>query len=112
MLKVLSPYDQRLIKEIPLVGKEAVEKALNVAYGLFTDQSKWILAHERIAVLERTISIMNDRVEELTKQAAHEGGKPYRDSKVEVLRAWDTINRSPKLNCSDTFSDSGGIGCF
>ncbi len=91
MLKVLSPYDQRLIKEIPLVGKEEVEKALNVAYGLFTDQSKWIPAYERIAVLERTISIMNTRVEELTKQAALEGGKPYRDSKVEVLRAMNGV---------------------
>jgi len=87
MLKVLSPYDQRLIKEIPLVGKEAVEKALNVAYGLFTDQSKWIPAHERIAILERTIAIMNSRIEELTNLATLEGGKPYRDSKVEVLRA-------------------------
>lgn len=87
MLKVQSPYDQTLIKEIPLVGKEAVENALTVAYDLFTDPSKWIPAHERIAVLERTISIMDNRVEELTKQAALEGGKPYRDSKVEVLRA-------------------------
>ncbi len=87
MLKVKSPYHQRLIKEIPLVGKEAVEKALSIAYDLFTDQSKWIPAYERIAILERTISIMNTRVEELTKQAALEGGKPYRDSKVEVLRA-------------------------
>jgi acyl-CoA reductase-like NAD-dependent aldehyde dehydrogenase len=87
MLKVQSPYDQKLIKEIPLVGKEAVEKALNIAYNLFTDQSKWVPAHERIAILERTISIMNTRVEELTNQAALEGGKPYRDSKVEVHRA-------------------------
>jgi len=87
MLKVQSPYDQKLIKEIPLVGKEAVENALTVAYDLFTDQSKWVPAHERIAILERTISIMNTRVEELTNRAALEGGKPYRDSKVEVHRA-------------------------
>lgn len=91
MLKVQSPYDRKLIKEIPLVGKEAVEKALNVAYDLFTDQSKWIPAHERIAILERTISIMNTRVEELTNRAALEGGKPYRDSKVEVLRAINSV---------------------
>jgi len=75
MLKVQSPFDQSLIAEIPMVGKEEVEMALSVAYDLFTDQSKWIPAHERIAILERTISIMNDRVEELTKQAAHEGGQ-------------------------------------
>ncbi len=87
MLKVLSPYDQSLIKEIPFVGKEVVEKALEVAYDLFQNQSKWIPAHERIAILERTIAIMETRIEELTKTAAQEGGKPYIDSKVEVLRA-------------------------
>lgn len=87
MLKVVSPYDQSLIKEIPLVGKVEVEHALATAYGLFEDQSKWIPAHERIAILERTVKIMKTRIEELTITAAKEGGKPYNDSKVEVLRA-------------------------
>ncbi len=54
MLKVLSPYDQSLIKEIPLVNKAEVEKALTRAYDLFQDRSKWIPAHERIAIWERT----------------------------------------------------------
>ena len=87
MLKVVSPYDQSLIKEIPLVGKVEVEHALATAYGLFQDQSKWIPAHERIAILERTAEIMKTRIEELTITAAKEGGKPFNDSKVEVLRA-------------------------
>ena len=87
MLKVLSPYDQSLIKEIPLVNKAEVEKALTRAYDLFQDRSKWIPAHERIAILERTAEIMKTKVEELTLTAAQEGGKPYVDSKVEVLRA-------------------------
>ena len=87
MLKVLSPFDQSLIKEIPLAGKEDVEKALTIANDLFQNQSKWIPAHERIAILERTAGIMKTRIEELTKTAAQEGGKPYMDSKVEVLRA-------------------------
>jgi len=87
MLKVLSPYDSSLIKEIPLDGKEEVEKALTTAYGLFQDQSKWIPAHERIAILRRAATIMEIRIEELTETATREGGKPYTDSKVEVLRA-------------------------
>lgn len=87
MLKVLSPYNQSLIKEIPLDGKAEVEKALTIAYSLFQDQSKWIPAHERIAILEKTAEIMKPRIEELTRTAAQEGGKPYIDSKVEVLRA-------------------------
>lgn len=87
MLKVLSPFDQSLIKEIPLAGKEKVEDALLTAYDLFQNQSRWIPAHERIAILERTAEIMSTRIEELTKTASQEGGKPYLDSKVEVLRA-------------------------
>lgn len=87
MLQVKSPYNQNLIKEIPLVGEEEVEKALAIAYDLFQNQSKWIPAYERIAILERAAAIMNDRIEELAVTAAQEGGKPYVDSKVEVLRA-------------------------
>ncbi len=86
-LKIYSPYDQSLIKEIPLVGEAEVEKALAIAYDLFTDRSKWLPAYKRVEILERTAGIMSQRVEELTKMAAHEGGKPYMDSKVEVLRA-------------------------
>lgn len=87
MLKILSPFDQSLIKEIPLVGKAEAENALETAYSLFQDRSKWIPAHERIAILERTAEIMKARIEELTKTAAQEGGKPYVDSKIEVFRA-------------------------
>ena len=87
MLKVTSPFDQSLIKEIPLAKQEDIENALTTAYKLFLDQSAWIPAHERIAILERTAEIMKTRIEELTKIAAQEGGKPYQDSKVEVLRA-------------------------
>ncbi|MCW8897381.1 MAG: aldehyde dehydrogenase family protein [Flavobacteriales bacterium] len=87
MLKVVSPYNLELIKEIPVIGKDEVEKQLQTAYALFENQSNWLPAHQRIAILEKTAEIMKGRVEELTKIAAQEGGKPYIDSKVEVLRA-------------------------
>ena len=87
MLKVTSPFDHSLIKEIPLANEQDIEKALTVADNLFQDQSKWLPSHERIAILERTAEIMKTKIAELTKIAAQEGGKPYTDSKVEVLRA-------------------------
>ena len=86
-IEVRSPYDQSLLSEIPLVGKEEVLQALDKAYGLFENQLGWIPPHERIAILERTAAIMNERIEELTNRAAAEGGKPYVDSKAEVMRA-------------------------
>jgi acyl-CoA reductase-like NAD-dependent aldehyde dehydrogenase len=87
MLKIYNPYNGDLIQEIPMEGREQMEQILETAYGLFQDQTQWIPAHERIAILEKAAEIMKSRVEELTQKAAREGGKPYQDSKVEVLRA-------------------------
>lgn len=86
-IKVTSPYDQSLITELPLLDEAALEKKIVAAFNLFTDTSQWIPAHKRIAILEKVRQIMEGKVEELTKIAAQEGGKPYQDSKVEVLRA-------------------------
>lgn len=85
--RILSPYDQSFIKELPLRTQNEIENALDTAYHLFTNESKWIPAYKRIEILEKAASIMNDRIEELVLLAISEGGKPYKDSKTEVLRA-------------------------
>lgn len=87
MLKVLNPYNHDLIKELSLADKHDLEKALDKAHRLFQNRSQWLAPHVRIAILEKTAEIMQSQVAELTKTAAQEGGKPYQDSKVEVLRA-------------------------
>ena len=70
-----------------MVGGKEVETALQKAYLLFLDRKKWIPAHKRIEILEKVQNLMKGKVEELTTTAANEGGKPYMDSKIEVLRA-------------------------
>ncbi len=87
MLEVSSPYNLKPIKKVPLTGKSEAEKALESAHRLFKDKSSWIPAWKRVEILEKVISIMESCIEELTITAAGEGGKPYNDSKVEVLRA-------------------------
>jgi len=86
-IKVKSPFNGRLLQEIPLMDSHIVEEKMAKAHALFQDRSRWLKPYERIAILERTKKLMEARVEELTKIAASEGGKPYQDSKVEVLRA-------------------------
>jgi acyl-CoA reductase-like NAD-dependent aldehyde dehydrogenase len=66
--KIIFPYDQSLIKELPLVNKNDVENILNTARNLFNDQSNWIPAFKRIEILEKAASIMNKRSEELIHQ--------------------------------------------
>lgn len=85
--KILFPYDQSLVKELPLIDKKDIDTILNTAQNLFTAQSNWIPAFKRIEILEKTASIMNDRSEELIHLAISEGGKPYKDTKAEILRA-------------------------
>lgn len=87
MLKIVSPYNLKTIKEIETFNEKQAFDALERAHHLFLDQSKWLPAFKKIAILERVVEIMKSRVDELTRIAAEEGGKPYADSKVEVLRA-------------------------
>jgi acyl-CoA reductase-like NAD-dependent aldehyde dehydrogenase len=87
LLKIFAPFDNKLIDEIPLANKAEIEKALQTAYDISKDTNKTLPKYERIAILERLVVLMSERVEELALIAAEEGGKPYIDSKIEVDRA-------------------------
>jgi len=93
-LQVTRPYDGSLIKEIALHNANDVEQALQRAHQLFQDRSMWLESYQRIAILEKVVQIMGEQIEELTSIAAQEGGKPYADSKVEVLRAINGVKLS------------------
>jgi acyl-CoA reductase-like NAD-dependent aldehyde dehydrogenase len=84
---VTNPYDQSVITEIEMATSEQVESAIANAHALFENRDAWLPAHRRVEILEKVVEIMSGQVEELTKLAASEGGKPYMDSKVEVMRA-------------------------
>lgn len=90
-LKVYSPWKNALVGSVPTVGIDGVNRALELAYKVFKDRSHWLSISQRIDILKRTAAIMENMVEELTLEAAREGGKPYNDSKVEVLRAIDGV---------------------
>jgi acyl-CoA reductase-like NAD-dependent aldehyde dehydrogenase len=87
MLKVYNPFNQQLLKEIPLNNQNDVEQALANASSLFNNQAKWLPPFKRIEILEKLVVLMINKIEDLAILAASEGGKPYQDSKIEVLRA-------------------------
>jgi acyl-CoA reductase-like NAD-dependent aldehyde dehydrogenase len=87
MLKVYTPYDNTIIKELTMSTQKDAFEVLAKGYALFENKATWLPPHRRIEILERAANIMKKEVETLTVQAASEGGKPYADSKVEVLRA-------------------------
>ncbi|MFT5521828.1 MAG: acyl-CoA reductase-like NAD-dependent aldehyde dehydrogenase [Enterobacterales bacterium] len=93
-IDVNRPYDGTLIRTISLHSAEDVEQAISVASKLFTNQTAWLPSYKRIAILEKVVELMSGQIEELTLIAAEEGGKPYLDSKVEVLRAINGVKLS------------------
>ncbi|GAB4392026.1 MAG: aldehyde dehydrogenase family protein [Gammaproteobacteria bacterium] len=87
MLKVLSPYDEHLIKEIPTQDKKDAEEMLQTAQRLFEDRRHWLPAYQRVKILEQVLYLMQQQETRLATEAAEEGGKPLIDSKVEAARA-------------------------
>jgi acyl-CoA reductase-like NAD-dependent aldehyde dehydrogenase len=87
MLTVYNPYDLSVIQEVPVDTKEQVMEKLAAAHDLFQDKKRWLPAYERAAILEKVVEIMKAQKEELAKIAASEGGKPWKDTLVEVNRA-------------------------
>jgi len=100
---VTAPFDGSLIATVDVAGASAVETALATAHALYTDRDKWLSAPQRIEILERAATIMQERADELAIEAAREGGKPLIDSQIEVARAIDGVR-----NCVDCIKENHG----
>ncbi|MCK5337093.1 MAG: aldehyde dehydrogenase family protein, partial [Gammaproteobacteria bacterium] len=103
LLEVNAPYDLTLIATVDTANGLAVESALHDAEQLFKDKKNWLSVTQRIEIFERVADIMQQRAENLAFNAAHEGGKPLADSKVEVARAIDGIK-----NCIECIRNNHG----
>ncbi|MEO1937311.1 MAG: aldehyde dehydrogenase family protein, partial [Sulfurimonas sp.] len=90
-ITVTSPYNGKVLSTLDVLNKQDVEAVLDCAKEAYENQENWLPKYQRVEILKKTISIMNERIEELTITAASEGGKPYMDSKVEVIRAINGI---------------------
>jgi acyl-CoA reductase-like NAD-dependent aldehyde dehydrogenase len=90
-IEVFSPYDGHLVGSVECIDAKGAEIALKTMAGVFRDRKNWLSAYERIAILERTLSSMQERAEQLIAIAIAESGKPYWDAHVELSRAIDSI---------------------
>ncbi|NNM60438.1 MAG: aldehyde dehydrogenase family protein [Legionellales bacterium] len=90
-LKVIAPYDDKLLAEVATANTVHIEKALSVAYSLYRNRKTWLPLAKRIEILSNLIALMQEQHDALSMGAAAEGGKPLQDSRVEVTRAIDGI---------------------
>ena len=86
-LKILSPFDGHLISEIEWDDAGKLEHMLSTTHRLAGNPDHAIPVPQRIAILEKTAHLVEEKSEEFARQAAEEGGKPLIDSRVELDRA-------------------------
>jgi len=102
-IEVMAPFDQSVIATVDVADEKSVDSALHFAYQQFIDRSRWLSKTERLAILNKAAQLMETQIDTLAIEAAREGGKPLIDSRVEVIRAIESI----KL-CVDTLRNSAG----
>ncbi|MBY0540668.1 MAG: aldehyde dehydrogenase family protein [Arcobacteraceae bacterium] len=90
-IEVTSPFDGKVVGTVKFSTFEEVEASIDLASKTFLDTANWLPRYRRVEILENVMKIMSSQVEELTILCASEGGKPYIDSKVEILRAINGI---------------------
>src|SRR3954447_13267005 len=91
MLQIVQAFDREPIAEIPVDDAAALEAKLEAATRAFRDRDDWPKPHERIAVLRRLASLVEQRRDHFAHQIAREGGKPLTDAVIEVGRAVDGV---------------------
>ncbi|PIQ97790.1 MAG: aldehyde dehydrogenase [Nitrospinae bacterium CG11_big_fil_rev_8_21_14_0_20_56_8] len=96
LLKILSPYDGHLIREMEMHGVGEIEDALATAHQLAQHRDRGIPTPRRIEILEKTAALVEERREDFARQAAEEGGKPLIDSRVELGRAVQGIREAAR----------------
>ncbi len=88
---VLSPFDETVIESLSYIDEGTALAALERAHELHQNRDGWLDATKRIRILERFASLAEHRADELARQAAREGGKPLKDSIVEVERGIEGV---------------------
>jgi acyl-CoA reductase-like NAD-dependent aldehyde dehydrogenase len=87
MLVVENPFDRSFIASVPVDDQAAIDAKLAAAHAFFREHPRGLDMQARIAVLESLQHRMRADFELLCTTALREGGKPLRDTRVEVERA-------------------------
>ncbi len=90
-IKILNPFDQSPIGSLPLVDEERALEVLSQSFSLYKNRKTWLSKERRIEILEKAALLIEQRHQQLALEATQEGGKPLKDSLIEITRAVDGI---------------------
>ncbi len=84
---VFSPWDLEKIATVECINQEDVNSILDVADKAFNDELKYLDKIKRLEILNNAKKILENRSSDFAKIISAEGGKPLKDSIIEVERA-------------------------
>lgn len=84
--KILSPFDGRVVGEMPISMAEDVERAIVRSQQAFQTMRK-LPRFVRADILQRTAELLRQKRDEFVQTIAAEAGKPLYDARGEVSRA-------------------------
>ncbi|MEE2997509.1 MAG: aldehyde dehydrogenase family protein [Pseudomonadota bacterium] len=93
-LTILNPFDLTAVDTVVEQTAEDIERALAESHALFRNRNSWLAPHRRLAVLERCVTLMEERSDQLADTAVREGGKPITDTRIEISHSIDTIKNT------------------
>lgn len=93
-LVVHQAYDRAPIAELATDGERELEHKLARAHAAFESKKGRLAPHQRIAVLERLVVLLDARRDEFAERIAREGGKPLVDARIEAARAVDGVRNA------------------
>ena len=86
-----SPWDLKKIAKIECINKSNVNQILDISSNAFLNREKFLSKIERIKILKKSKSLLLKNSKKFSEIIAFEGGKPLKDSKIEVARAINGI---------------------
>ncbi|MDA5110678.1 aldehyde dehydrogenase family protein [Brevibacillus thermoruber] len=86
---LFSPYTGETIAEIPMATAAEVDRAIEAAYQARNTMAK-MPAHQRAAILEKLVTLLENRKEEAAVIIAREAAKPITTARAEVQRTITT----------------------
>ncbi len=61
-LEVYSPYDNKQLSTVKLSSEIEVNEAIDMAYNYFNAYDEWLKKYEIVAIFEKVITLMKERV--------------------------------------------------
>ncbi len=102
MLEVRAPWDQKVIQKIKYQKENDIEKILELASKNSLKKGADFSLIKRIEVLESFYKTVSLNITKLAKLASSEGGKPLKDSIVEIQRGAEGVKNAIEIIKSES----------